>query len=154
MTIGDGLASQVPSLLMSISAGIVMTRSSAASSSLGLDLAAQVLSKPYSLFFACCFLMLIVLTSSFTGLPWLPFLFFTDNSCCSDFLYLLIRMSSPARPTGKRTPEYAGSCNPNKMYERLGVGVLALQVGSGLLPIADPEQEGQLLAKSQPCASA
>ena len=37
--------------------------------------------------------------------------------------------------------------NPNKMYERLGVDVLSLQVGSGLLIIADPDQDGQLLAK-------
>ena len=37
--------------------------------------------------------------------------------------------------------------NPNKMYERLGVDVLSLQVGAGLLVIADPDQEGQLLAK-------
>ena len=37
--------------------------------------------------------------------------------------------------------------NPNKMYERLGVDVLSLQVGAGLLVIADPEQDGQLLAK-------
>src|SRR5699024_2105330 len=37
--------------------------------------------------------------------------------------------------------------NPNKMYERLGVDVLSLQVGAGLLIIADPEQDGQLLAK-------
>lgn len=33
------------------------------------------------------------------------------------------------------------------MYERLGVDVLSLQVGSNLLVIADPDQEGQLLAK-------
>jgi len=39
--------------------------------------------------------------------------------------------------------------NPNKMYERLGVDILSLQVGNGLLAIADPEQEGQLLAKLQ-----
>ena len=37
--------------------------------------------------------------------------------------------------------------NPNKMYARLGVDILSLQVGSGLLEIADPDQEGQLLAK-------
>ena len=37
--------------------------------------------------------------------------------------------------------------NPNRMYERLGVDILSLQVGAGLIPIADPEQEGQLLAK-------
>ena len=33
------------------------------------------------------------------------------------------------------------------MYERLGVDILSLQVGNDLLRIADPEQEGQLLAK-------
>lgn len=37
---------------------------------------------------------------------------------------------------------------PNKMYERLGVDVLCLQVGAGLLCIADPDQEGDLLAKT------
>ncbi len=37
--------------------------------------------------------------------------------------------------------------NPDKMYERLGVDVVSLLVGQGLLCIADPDQEGQLLAK-------
>ena len=37
--------------------------------------------------------------------------------------------------------------NPNRMYERLGVDVLSFQVGANLLVIADPDQEGQLLAK-------
>ena len=56
LTIGDGLASQVPSLLMSIAAGIFMTRASAASPSLGADVTAQITSKPNALFFAsrCC----------------------------------------------------------------------------------------------------
>lgn len=148
LTIGDGLASQVPSLLMSISAGIVMTRSSAASSSLGLDLAAQVLSKPYSLFFACCFLMLIVVTSSFTGLPWLPFLFFTIILAISGFSVLVNQdVQAQLGQLESVRQNMQDLVNPNKMYERLGVDVLALQVGSGLLPIADPEQEGQLLAK-------
>ena len=148
LTIGDGLASQVPSLLMSISAGIVMTRSSAASSSLGLDLAAQVLNKPYSLFFACCFLMLIVLTSSFTGLPWMPFLFFTIILAISGFSVLVNQdVQAQLGQLENVRQNMQDLVNPNKMYERLGVDVLALQVGSGLLPIADPEQEGQLLAK-------
>lgn len=37
--------------------------------------------------------------------------------------------------------------NPDKMYERLGVDVISIQVGQGLLCIADPEQDGLLLAK-------
>ena len=34
--------------------------------------------------------------------------------------------------------------NPNKMYERFGVDEICLQVGSGLLEIADPDQDGEL----------
>src|SRR5574344_797006 len=59
LTVGDGLAAQVPSLLMAIAAGIVMTRSTAGNLSLGGDLAMQILSKPNSLFFSCIFLLLI-----------------------------------------------------------------------------------------------
>ena len=63
LTIGDGLASQLPSLLMSIAAGIVMTRASAGNTSLGGDLTNQIMAKPYSLFFAALFLGLITVTS-------------------------------------------------------------------------------------------
>ena len=59
LTIGDGLSSQLPSLLMAVSAGIVMTRASAASPSLAADVAGQILSKPMSLFCAVAFLLLI-----------------------------------------------------------------------------------------------
>lgn len=148
LTVGDGLASQVPSLLMSISAGIVMTRSSAASSSLGLDLATQILSKPYSLFFSCAFLLLIVVTSGITGLPWFPFLFFTVIIAVAGFSVLVNQdVQAQLGQLENVRQNMQDLVNPNKMYERLGVDVLALQVGSGLLPIADPEQEGQLLAK-------
>ncbi len=148
LTVGDGLASQVPSLLMSIAAGIVMTRSSAASSSLGLDLSSQILNKPYSLFFACAFLMLIVVTSSVTGLPWFPFLFFTIIIAIAGFSVLVNQdVQAQLGQLESVRQNMQDLVNPNKMYERLGVDVLALQVGSGLLPIADPDQEGQLLAK-------
>ncbi|GBF22789.1 flagellar biosynthesis protein FlhA, partial [Candidatus Gastranaerophilus sp. (ex Termes propinquus)] len=56
LTIGDGLASQLPSLLMAVSAGIVMSRSSAQGESLGKDLSYQIMRKPQALFFACAFL--------------------------------------------------------------------------------------------------
>ena len=57
LTIGDGLSSQLPSLLMAIACGIVMTRSTSASPSLGGEVASQIVSKPYSLFFSCGFLI-------------------------------------------------------------------------------------------------
>ena len=148
LTIGDGLASQVPSLLMPISAGIVMTRSTATGSSLGIDLANQILAKPQSLFFACGFLLLIAITGPITGLPWLPFLMFTIIIALAGFSVLVnADVQAQLGQLDAVKQNMQDLVNPNKMYERLGVDVLSLQVGSGLLIIADPDQDGQLLAK-------
>ncbi len=148
LTIGDGLASQLPSLLMSIAAGIVMTRASAGNTSLGGDLTNQILSKPYSLFFAALFLGLITVTSPITGLPFLPFLMFTIILAIAGFSVLVnADVQSQLGQLESVRQNMQDLVNPNKMYERLGVDVLSLQVGAGLLVIADPDQEGQLLAK-------
>lgn len=148
LTIGDGLSSQVPSLLMAIAAGIVMTRSSSASSSLGNDLTAQIMSKPYSLFLAGAFLMVITLTSGYTGLPWGPFLFFALGMFIAGFSVLInADVQSQLGQLENVRQNMQDLVNPNRMYERLGVDILSLQVGSGLLVIADPDQDGQLLAK-------
>jgi flagellar biosynthesis protein FlhA len=148
LTIGDGLCSQVPSLLMSIAAGIVMTRASASASSLGSDLTAQIMSKPYSLFFAAAFLFLIAITSPITGLPFFPFLLFSIGLLVAGFSVLInADVQSQLGQLENVRQNMQDLVNPNKMYERLGVDVLSLQVGAGLLVIADPDQEGQLLAK-------
>lgn len=148
LTIGEGLAAQVPSLLMSIAAGIIMTRSSASSGSLGADLTTQIMSKPYSLFFAGAFLGLIAVTSSYTGLPWGPFTFFTLLMFVAGFSVLVnADVQSQLGQLESVRQNMQDLVNPNRMYERLGVDVLSLQVGAGLLSIADPDQEGQLLAK-------
>ena len=148
LTIGDGLSSQVPSLLMAISAGIVMTRASAASPSLATDVAGQILSKPMSLFCAVGFLLLIAVTSHWTGLPWMPFTIFAIIITIAAFSVLVNQdVQAQLGQLENVKQNMQDLVNPNKMYERLGVDVLSLQVGSGLLPIADPDQEGQLLAK-------
>ncbi len=148
LTIGDGLASQLPSLLMSIAAGIVMTRASAGNTSLGGDLTNQIMAKPYSLFFAALFLGLITVTSPITGLPFLPFLIFTIILAVAGFSVLVnADVQSQLGQLESVRQNMQDLVNPNKMYERLGVDVLSLQVGAGLLVIADPDQEGQLLAK-------
>ena len=148
LTIGDGLASQLPSLLMSIAAGIVMTRASAGNTSLGGDLTNQIMAKPYSLFFAALFLGLITVTCPITGLPIFPFLVFTIILAVAGFSVLVnADVQSQLGQLESVRQNMQDLVNPNKMYERLGVDVLSLQVGAGLLVIADPDQEGQLLAK-------
>ena len=148
LTIGDGLASQLPSLLMSIAAGIVMTRASAGNTSLGGDLTNQIMAKPYSLFFAALFLGLITISCPITGLPFFPFLIFTIILAVAGFSVLVnADVQSQLGQLESVRQNMQDLVNPNKMYERLGVDVLSLQVGAGLLVIADPDQEGQLLAK-------
>ena len=148
LTIGDGLAAQVPSLLMAISSGIVMTRATGGGVALGSDLAVQILSKPTSLFLAAGFLLLIAVTSGITGLPWFPFVIFAAVLIMGGLSVLVnqdVQQQLGQLDAVKQNMQ--DLVNPNKMYERLGVDVLSLQVGAGLLVIADPEQDGQLLAK-------
>ena len=153
LTIGDGLASQVPSLLMSIAAGIFMTRASAASPSLGSDVTAQITSKPHALFYAAAFLLLLGFTGHTpfwqgTGLPPLPFIVFAIALFVAGFQVLInADVQSQLGQLENVRQNMQDLVNPNRMYERLGVDILSLQVGSNLLVIADPDQEGQLLAK-------
>ena len=148
LTIGDGLASQVPSLLMSIAAGIFMTRSSAQSSSLGADFTGQIMTKPYALFFAALFLFLLGITGHWTGLPWWPFLLASVGIGVAGFSVLInADVQSQMGQLENVRQNMQDLVNPNRMYERLGVDTLSLQVGSNLLIIADPDQEGQLLPK-------
>lgn len=148
LTVGDGLASQLPSLLMSISSGVVMTRSTSDSSSLGKDVAGQIMKKPYGLFYAAGFLLLIAATGSITHLPWPFFLLFGIILAVSGLSVLISHdVQSQLGQLEDVKQSMQDLVNPNRMYERLGVDILGLQVGLGLLQIADPEQEGDLLAK-------
>ena len=69
LTIGDGLASQVPAFLISLAAGLIVTRSSS-ESDLGRDVVGQLFSKSSVLAIASGFLALM----AFTALPKVPML--------------------------------------------------------------------------------
>jgi len=72
LTIGDGLVSIIPALLMSVCAGLIVTRvaSEEEDSNLGQDLASQVLAQPKAFIIAAIFIQLIGLIP---GLPGVPF---------------------------------------------------------------------------------
>ncbi|SJZ64533.1 FHIPEP family protein [Selenihalanaerobacter shriftii] len=70
LTVGDGLVSQIPALLISTATGIVVTRA-ASESNMGTDLANQLLSQPKSLLIVSGILAIFSFVS---GLPTIPFL--------------------------------------------------------------------------------
>jgi type III secretion protein V len=73
LTIGDGLVSQIPALVISTSAGLVVTRvaSEEESSHLGQDIASQLLGQPKAIAIAAALMLLL---AAVPGLPWFPFL--------------------------------------------------------------------------------
>ena len=71
LTIGDGLVSQIPALLIATAAGLIVTRVDAGSGHLGADAARQLLRHPSALGVAA---MLLVALALAPGLPGLPFL--------------------------------------------------------------------------------
>ena len=79
LTIGNGLVSQIPALLISISAGMVVTRvaSEAEDTNLGKDLATQILAQPKAIAVAAGVLFAIALVP---GLPKIPFFFLAGST--------------------------------------------------------------------------
>src|ERR1700678_3345022 len=61
LTIGDGLVSQIPAFIISLAAGLIVTRSSSRSN-LGDEMLSQVFAKPRALLIACAFLALLLTT--------------------------------------------------------------------------------------------
>lgn len=149
LTIGDGLAAQMPALLLAVACGIMMTRSTAMGVSLGADLSAQIMGKPHALIFATIFLFGIAVLGGVSGaLPWWAFLII---ACFIGFIAFTVFITHDVQSQLGQLDAVKHNMqqliDPNRMYEHLGVDILSLQVGSDLLRIADPEQEGQLLAK-------
>lgn len=156
LTIGDGLSAQIPALMMAVASGIMMSRSTASEQSLAKDLMSQVQSKPYSMFFAAAFLVLIGLGVFFkvwsdTGSPPFSLLFFLVVAILLAVVGMTVFLQHDAQNQIGQLTQVQDNLkqltDPNRMYEKMGVDILSLQVGNNLLVIADPDQDGQLLSK-------
>jgi flagellar biosynthesis protein FlhA len=140
LTVGDGLVSQIPALLISTATGILVTRAASAGS-LGEELTSQVLSEPRALYLAAGLLAILGLIP---GLPHIAFLVLAAL-----FAFLGYRLSGaatvPAQPVAAsdRGPEQLR--RPEAVAALLAVDPLEIDLGYGLISLADTEQGGDLL---------
>jgi len=140
LTIGDGLVSQIPALIVSTSAGILVSRA-AAESGLGKDIALQFLGKPEVLFLAGGVIFILALIP---GLPFLPFFFFSMLLFgLGYFAYTKQKKAElekvEAPPEEEETPPEAEEIRP--------VELLAIELGYGLIYLADENRGGDLLER-------
>ncbi|HYH00162.1 MAG TPA: flagellar biosynthesis protein FlhA [Terriglobales bacterium] len=146
LTVGDGLVTMIPSLLVSVSGGIVVTRASS-DSSLGSDLGTQLLSKKLPLWIAAGVLVVLALIP---GMPKVTF------GILATALMLLARRlkeqaelgSAPAADhAGKQGTASGTALTPEPLEAALKLDDLSLEVGYGLVPLVDAKQGGQLLQR-------
>ncbi len=133
LTIGDGLVSQVPAFLISLAAGLIVTRSSS-ESDLRRDVIHQTFRHPEALFLAAAFLSAM----SFTGLPALPLIAMAAG--CAIVGTMLRKTSTQAASAPSPVTEKPQP----KVEDFLRVDPMELTIGSGLVTLA---QSGDLLAQ-------
>ena len=147
LTIGDGLVSQVPGFLISLSAGILATRSSR-ETQLSNDVIRQTFRDSTSLFLAAAF----VGGLAFTGLPMLPLL--ALGMGCA-LLGVQLRKSNSIKPAAVENVKSAPTSTPATRNaprarvvnpeDKLTVEPIELELGFRLIKLADPETGGDLL---------
>ncbi len=138
LTIGDGLVSQIPALIVSTSAGIIISRA-ASEAGMGRDIARQFAVKPEVLMFTGGILLVVGILP---GLPFLPFLFLAFILFGLGYLSYSFqkRIEIEKKLEERPTP-------PPEVEEIRPVELLALELGYGLIYLADEARGGDLLAK-------
>ncbi len=141
LTVGDGLVSQIPALIISTAAGLIVTRAGSGNN-LTHDLGEQLTSHPKAIGVSAGVMAFIALIP---GIPAIPFLAIGGGlgywawSLAEKTRNKEIVDAAAAKDKTKETSE--------KIESLLPMDILELEVGYGLISIVDPEQNGELLTR-------
>lgn len=148
LTVGDGLVSQIPALMISTATGIVVTRA-ATSGDLGSDTIRQITSNPRVLGIVTGALIVLAFVP---GIPKLPF--FIIACLTGGGAY----MAWQSEASGERTAISGGATvvettatgepaptGPEAVTPLLALDPMELEIGYGLIPLVDPQEAGNLL---------
>ena len=140
LTVGEGLVTQIPALLISTATGLMVTKNGG-EKSLGVELVSQVLSKPKALAITSGIFGLLLVVP---GMPKLPLLLACAISASASYMLTQnekqVEIAAKAKAQKPEPPKA-----PESMTDLIGVDPLTLEIGYGLIPLADPKQGGDLL---------
>ncbi|MCH8266276.1 MAG: flagellar biosynthesis protein FlhA [Acidobacteria bacterium] len=140
LTVGDGLATLIPSLLVSVAGGLVITRASS-DTDIGTDLHKQLISTPRPLWIAASVMFLLALIP---GLPKFPFFLMAGT------VAIMAWRITDEPATEEKAAAAPGEAQPSaqeQLENLLKLDDLSLEVGFGLVPLVDQKQGGQLLQR-------
>lgn len=140
LTIGDGLVTQIPALLISTASGLVVSRA-AAGSNVGEAIITQLLSQPRALMIAAVVIFIFGLAP---GLPTLPFFVLALGT--GGLAYTRLQAIPEEREMVEE--EEVGEPSPHdEIKALLQVDPLELEIGYGLIHLVDETQGGDLLQR-------
>lgn len=141
LTVGDGLVSQIPALLISTATGIIVTRA-ASDSDLGNDMIRQLFSQPRALYIASGVLIIL----AFTGLPFWPNIILSGLMAFMAYtLQKTIKEAKLNQEIKDQDVEKDEIRKPENVMSLLQVDPIELEFGYGILPLVDANQGGDLL---------
>jgi flagellar biosynthesis protein FlhA len=140
LTVGDGLVTLIPSLLVSVAGGIVLTRANSAGM-LGGEIREQLLSRPSTLYLASLVTAVMCLIP---GLPKIPFLL-VAVALFAGARMVSARAVAPAVEQGVMAKKASGQAQTTDLAALLKLEDLTLEIGFQLIPLVDEKQGGQLL---------
>ena len=145
LTVGDGLVSQIPALLISTASGILVTRSGS-SENFGTVLTKQLTAFPVALAIASFLMFALAIVPN---MPKVPFLLLgVLTGACAYFVYkdeakkeeeLIVKEVEQVEAEDRKEPE--------NVMSLISVEALEVEIGYGLIPLADDASGGDLLQR-------
>ncbi|WML43718.1 flagellar biosynthesis protein FlhA [Neobacillus sp. PS3-40] len=142
LTVGDGIVSQIPALLISTATGIVVTRA-ASDGNLGKDITSQLLAYPQMLYVAGGTILLLGLFTPINDILTIPVAGLLGFGG-----YMLSRVPAPNKEQLQQQEDEIQTDemkSPESVITLLNMDPIEFEFGYGLIPIADTNQGGDLL---------
>ena len=141
LSIGDGLVTQIPALIVSVSAGLIVTRA-ASDDNMGGDLVRQLTSQPSAILVAGAILFV------FGVVPGMPTLtFFTLGGVVGAIGYMARQDQQKQSLAEATASEEVAKAPEERTEDLLKVDPLEVEIGAGLIPMVDSNQGGDLLQR-------
>jgi len=138
LTVGDGLVSQIPALMISTASGIIVSRA-ASDGHMGTQFASQLFVHPRAFATASIVLLFFAFVP---GLPTIPFL---GLAIIAGFISYSVTQSNKTLPEADEEEQKKPIEGPENVEALLAVDDLEIEVGYGLIGLVDKKQGGELL---------
>lgn len=143
LTIGDGLVSQIPALIISTAAGIIVTRSSSNKNNMGTDIAGQLFLKPRAIAIAAGVFAALGLVPDLPKTP-----FFLISGGLGLIAWMIKKYQEEEKQSeAKKAEEEASKPSQESIESLLPIDMVELEVGYALINVVESEQSGDLLER-------